>query len=135
MIATVAVTGWSSRQEGKKIQAQHEWQHRPSQNRAVGNRRERNPNSRNNKSEQIEIFGHLHYAKTAGTEINGLLAAKYERVCGHKGYNYDAYQFNTREAERRKRKRKLLRTELRQQRRLGEEEHNTITCRIGVKEW
>ena len=42
------------------------------------------------------IYGHLHYAKTAGTTINGVLAAKYERVCGHKGYSYDAYQFNKR---------------------------------------
>ena len=42
------------------------------------------------------IFGHLHYAKTAGTTINGELAARYERVCGNKGYSYDAYQFNQR---------------------------------------
>ncbi|KAL7577976.1 hypothetical protein ACA910_007595 [Epithemia clementina (nom. ined.)] len=34
--------------------------------------------------------------KTAGSNINGALAAKYERVCGHKGYSYDAYQFNQR---------------------------------------
>ncbi len=32
-----------------------------------------------------KIIGHLHMAKTAGTEINGELAAHYERVCGHKG--------------------------------------------------
>jgi len=32
-----------------------------------------------------KIFGHLHYAKTAGTDVNGQLAARYERVCGHKG--------------------------------------------------
>ena len=43
-----------------------------------------------------KLFGHLHYAKTAGTTINGELAAKFERVCGHKGYSYDAYQFNQR---------------------------------------
>jgi hypothetical protein len=42
------------------------------------------------------IYGHIHMAKTAGTEINGELAAKYERVCGHKGYSYDAYQHNMR---------------------------------------
>jgi hypothetical protein len=35
-------------------------------------------------------------AKTAGTEINGKLASHFERVCGHKGYSYDAYQFNER---------------------------------------
>jgi hypothetical protein len=33
----------------------------------------------------VKVIGHLHYAKTAGTEINGELAAHYERVCGHKG--------------------------------------------------
>lgn len=32
-----------------------------------------------------KIFGHIHIAKTAGTEINGELAAHYERICGHKG--------------------------------------------------
>ena len=32
-----------------------------------------------------KIIGHLHMAKTAGTEINGELAAHYERVCGNKG--------------------------------------------------
>lgn len=32
-----------------------------------------------------KIFGHVHMAKTAGSEINGELAAHYERVCGHKG--------------------------------------------------
>ncbi len=32
-----------------------------------------------------KIFGHVHIAKSAGTEINGELAAHYERVCGHKG--------------------------------------------------
>ena len=43
------------------------------------------------------VFGHLHMAKTAGTEINGLLASRFESVCGNKGYSYDAYQFNKRE--------------------------------------
>ena len=33
-----------------------------------------------------KMFGHVHMAKTAGSEINGELAAHYERVCGHKGY-------------------------------------------------
>jgi len=40
------------------------------------------------------IIGHVHIAKTGGTYINSLLANKYERVCGHKGYTYDAYQVN-----------------------------------------
>jgi hypothetical protein len=44
-----------------------------------------------------KIFGHLHYAKTAGTEINGELAFHFERVCGHKGYSYDAYQLHARQ--------------------------------------
>jgi hypothetical protein len=42
------------------------------------------------------IYGHVHLAKTAGSEINGELAARFERVCGHKGYSYDAYQLNQR---------------------------------------
>jgi hypothetical protein len=44
------------------------------------------------------IYGHLHIAKTAGTEFNGKLASQFERVCGNKGYSYDAYQFNERAA-------------------------------------
>jgi hypothetical protein len=44
------------------------------------------------------IYGHLHVAKTAGTEFNGKLASQFERVCGNKGYSYDAYQFNERAA-------------------------------------
>ena len=35
-------------------------------------------------------------AKTAGTEINAALSLKCERVCGHKGYSYDATQTNER---------------------------------------
>lgn len=42
------------------------------------------------------IYGHIHMAKTAGTSLNGLLAARFERVCGHKGYSYDFYQSNNR---------------------------------------
>lgn len=45
------------------------------------------------------IYGHVHMAKTAGSEINGELAARFERVCGHKGYSYDAYQLNQRNSE------------------------------------
>ncbi|CAB9530705.1 expressed unknown protein [Seminavis robusta] len=36
------------------------------------------------------IYGLIHVAKTAGTEINKMLSNKYERVCGNKGYSYDA---------------------------------------------
>jgi hypothetical protein len=32
-----------------------------------------------------KVFGHLHVAKTAGTEINGELAAHFSNICGHKG--------------------------------------------------
>lgn len=41
-----------------------------------------------------KIIGHVHMAKTAGTEINGELAVHFERVCGHKGYTYDFVKFN-----------------------------------------
>lgn len=43
-----------------------------------------------------KIFGHIHMAKTAGTELNGILASTFERICGHKGYSYDYYQYNER---------------------------------------
>ena len=42
------------------------------------------------------IYGHVHMAKTAGTELNGMLALRYERVCGQKGNSYDAVQTNQR---------------------------------------
>jgi hypothetical protein len=42
------------------------------------------------------IYGHIHMAKTAGTELNGIFALKFERICGHKGYSYDAIQANLR---------------------------------------
>jgi hypothetical protein len=45
---------------------------------------------------QAVIFGHVHMAKTGGTELNGELALRFERVCGHKGYSYDAFQTNLR---------------------------------------
>jgi len=32
-----------------------------------------------------KVFGHVHMAKTAGSEINDMLASRYERVCGNKG--------------------------------------------------
>jgi len=40
------------------------------------------------------IYGHVHIAKAGGTTLNGIFANKFERVCGHKGYSYDAYQQN-----------------------------------------
>ncbi|KAL7517483.1 hypothetical protein ACHAWX_002402 [Stephanocyclus meneghinianus] len=42
------------------------------------------------------LYGHVHMAKTGGTSLNGILANKFENVCGHKGYTYDAYQENER---------------------------------------
>ena len=44
------------------------------------------------------VVGHVHMAKTAGTSLNGLLASRYERVCGNKGYSYDSYGANLRMA-------------------------------------
>ena len=45
------------------------------------------------------IYGHVHIAKTGGTSLNGILANKFEHVCGHKGYSYDAYQDNERKKQ------------------------------------
>ena len=42
------------------------------------------------------VYGLVHMAKTAGSEINGELANHFERVCGNKGYSYDAFQTNAR---------------------------------------
>ncbi|KAG7345128.1 hypothetical protein IV203_032659 [Nitzschia inconspicua] len=39
------------------------------------------------------------HGQDSGTDINGELAARFERVCGHKGYSYDAYQLNKRNAK------------------------------------
>lgn len=45
------------------------------------------------------MYGHVHIPKTAGTTVNGELAARYERVCGNKGYSFSAYQENRRRNE------------------------------------
>ena len=37
------------------------------------------------------IFGHIHMARTAGSALNWKLSNHFERVCGNKGYSYDAY--------------------------------------------
>jgi hypothetical protein len=42
------------------------------------------------------LYGHVHMAQTRGSDLNGALALNYERVCGHKGYSYDAFQANER---------------------------------------
>jgi hypothetical protein len=43
-----------------------------------------------------QIYGFVHMAKTAGTEINGELASHFERVYGNKGFSHDYYQYNSR---------------------------------------
>lgn len=42
-----------------------------------------------------KLYGHIHMAKTGGTSLNGIFANTFERVCGNKGYSYDAYHDNT----------------------------------------
>jgi len=40
------------------------------------------------------VYGHLHVAKTGGTNLNGRMAAKYDNVCGNKGYSFNSYRIN-----------------------------------------
>ena len=42
------------------------------------------------------LFGHVHIAKTAGTTLNGNMSMHFERVCGNKGYSFDAFPANLR---------------------------------------
>lgn len=42
------------------------------------------------------VYGLVHMAKTGGSSINGELALNFERVCGNKGYSYDAFAHNER---------------------------------------
>eukprot|EP00980_Cylindrotheca_fusiformis_P031805 scaffold27013_cov122-Cylindrotheca_fusiformis.AAC.1 len=42
------------------------------------------------------LYGHVHMAKTGGTSLNGMLANRFTRVCGNKGYSFDAYNANLR---------------------------------------
>jgi len=46
-----------------------------------------------------KIYGHLHFPKTGGSNLDGMMAATYDNVCGNKGYSYDSYQFNARGAK------------------------------------
>lgn len=55
-----------------------------------------NSNMNSPTSTSNTIYGHVHIPKTGGSNLNGLMAAKYDNVCGNKGYSYDAYQFNVR---------------------------------------
>ncbi|CAB9498825.1 expressed unknown protein [Seminavis robusta] len=60
----------------------------------------RNTNGRTTSTTSTTIvYGHVHMAKTGGTNLNGMLATRYERVCGHKGYSYDAIAHNQRTRE------------------------------------
>lgn len=52
--------------------------------------------SNSNNNHPPILYGHVHVAKTGGTSLNGILANKFDHVCGHKGYSYDAYQDNER---------------------------------------
>jgi hypothetical protein len=54
------------------------------------------PSSLAHKPSPNAIYGHIHMAKTGGTSINGNLSMHYERICGHKGYSYDAIETNER---------------------------------------
>ena len=40
------------------------------------------------------VYGHLHMQKTAGSNINGMMATKYDNVCGNKGSSYNAFVVN-----------------------------------------
>ena len=42
------------------------------------------------------IFGHVHMTMTGGSTLNGMLASRYENVCGNKGNSYDYFQHNER---------------------------------------
>eukprot|EP00978_Attheya_sp_CCMP212_P046056 scaffold371961_cov63-Attheya_sp.AAC.1 len=50
------------------------------------------------------LYGHVHMAKTGGTSINGMFANRFERICGHKGYSYDAFGSNERAKKKIKKK-------------------------------
>lgn len=53
------------------------------------------------------VYGHIHIAKTGGTELNGLLASRYERICGNKGYSYDFYAVNLANSHHERKKQKI----------------------------
>jgi len=40
------------------------------------------------------VYGHLHIAKTGGTNLNWGMAATYDNVCGNKGCSYNSYEKN-----------------------------------------
>lgn len=55
---------------------------------------ERTDKLADDQNEKLIWYGHVHMAKTAGTSLNGMMAAQYERVCGHKGYSQDFFKIN-----------------------------------------
>ena len=44
------------------------------------------------------LYAHVHVEETESSHVNEALSLNYERVCGHRGYSYDAYQANLRDA-------------------------------------
>jgi len=44
----------------------------------------------------LVTYGLVHMARSGGSAINRIFALKYERVCGNKGYSYNAYEINER---------------------------------------
>lgn len=78
------------------------------------------------------MYGHVHVAKTGGTSINGMFANKFERVCGHKGYSYDAYTDN----ERAKRgKVKKYRVKPKQMNEIGYENCDYVSNEVNWEFW
>eukprot|EP00985_Skeletonema_marinoi_P003267 scaffold1367_cov209-Skeletonema_marinoi.AAC.7 len=47
-------------------------------------------------------------AKTGGTSLNGIFANTFERVCGQKGYSYDAFQDNEQAKRKKKEGKKFI---------------------------
>ncbi|KAL7490501.1 hypothetical protein ACHAWT_000080 [Skeletonema menzelii] len=54
----------------------------------------REQSSTHNSNHPPVLYGHVHMAKTGGTSLNGIIANKFDNVCGHKGYSFDAYNDN-----------------------------------------
>ena len=75
------------------------------------------------------IYGHIHMAKTGGTNLNVFLANNFEKVCGHKGYSYDAYQSNERFSGY------VDRVDPDEMQKIGFEECNFISHEIGFEFW
>ena len=57
----------------------------------------------NNTTSSTRVYGHIQVAKTNGALLNGILANKFQKVCGENGYSYDAFA----DDERAKKKKEL----------------------------